>query len=97
MSDREHLRRQRQSEIDKATEQVRRNEHRHDEARFNLQDHRVLSLREWAALCGFSTDTARRIIAAGTGPPLTHLSKRRIGITVANHIRWLALGTHGAV
>ena len=63
--------------------------------RSGLEDHRVLSFKEWCALCGFSVDTGRRIINAGNGPPITHLSKRRLGITVANHVRWLARGTRG--
>jgi predicted DNA-binding transcriptional regulator AlpA len=82
--------RQRQSLQDQLAEQRRRNEHTHAEAMYRpgLADHRVLSMREWAALCGFSVDTGRRIIAAGDGPPLIQLSVRRIGIRLSDHIRW---------
>jgi hypothetical protein len=65
-------RRRRQSERDRA----------------NLDDHRVLSFRAWCELNGFSPATGRRIINAGTGPVVTQLSPRRIGITIANNVRW---------
>jgi hypothetical protein len=50
----------------------------------------TLTFRQWCLLAGFSVDTGRRIIAAGNGPPVRYLSKRRIGITVGDHLRWLA-------
>ena len=53
-----------------------------------LEDHRILSFAKWCRLCGFSLATGRRIINAGNGPIITQLSPRRIGITLANHVRW---------
>jgi hypothetical protein len=93
----EAARRRRQSERDQEQEQNRRDAHRHDEARLRpgLDDLRVLSFKEWCRLCGFSPGTGRRIINAGNGPIITQLSPRRIGITVANHIRWQASRARG--
>jgi hypothetical protein len=51
-------------------------------------DLKVLRFKEWCRLCGFSPATGRRIINAGNGPIITQLSPRRIGITLANHVRW---------
>jgi hypothetical protein len=44
-------------------------------------DDRVLTFQEFCAVNRFSTDTGRRVIAAGD-VDVIHLSKRRIGITV---------------
>ena len=81
-------RRRQQSKRDREAEQHRRDEKSHDEARFRPDDFRVLSFAEWCRLCGFSLATGRRIINAGNGPIITQLSPRRIGITIANHVRW---------
>jgi predicted DNA-binding transcriptional regulator AlpA len=56
-----------------------------------LHDHdaRVLSIRQWAELCGFSTRTAKRLLAEGDGPRHVQLSAGRVGITVADHRAWL--------
>jgi hypothetical protein len=51
-------------------------------------DNRVLTLREWCEVNGFSWNTGRRLIEAGQGPVITQLSKRRIGITIANDRAW---------
>jgi hypothetical protein len=53
-----------------------------------LNQHRVLSFLEWCLLNNFSPATGRRILKSGTGPTITQLSPRRIGITVANNARW---------
>jgi hypothetical protein len=72
-------RRRRQSERDRA----------------NLDDHRVLSFRQWCELNGFSPATGRRIINAGNGPIVTQLSPRRIGVTVGNNAIWQASRARG--
>jgi hypothetical protein len=53
-------------------------------------DDRVLTFAEWCELNRVSAATGRRLIAAGHGPVITHLSERRIGITVGANRRWLA-------
>jgi predicted DNA-binding transcriptional regulator AlpA len=56
-----------------------------------LHDHdaRVLTVAQWAGLCGFSVRTAKRLLARGDGPPRVRLSAGRVGITVAAHKAWL--------
>jgi predicted DNA-binding transcriptional regulator AlpA len=51
---------------------------------------RVRSLRETADAAGISLATLRRRIADGTGPRLTRMSQRRIGVTDRNREAWLA-------
>jgi len=51
-------------------------------------DELMLTFREWCALNRISPATGRRILAGPNGPVVTHLSERRIGITVANNRRW---------
>ena len=51
--------------------------------------HQVLSIAQWAALCGYSVQAARKLLLAGKGPPLLKLSARRYGIRVSDHIAWL--------
>jgi predicted DNA-binding transcriptional regulator AlpA len=50
---------------------------------------RVVSIREWAALAGVSHRTAKRLLAAGDGPPLLRLSERCRGIRLSDHDAWL--------
>jgi len=61
-----------------------------DRALNHDNDHRVLSFRQWCELNGFSLATGRRIVAGGTGPIITQLSIRRIGVTIANNRAWQA-------
>jgi predicted DNA-binding transcriptional regulator AlpA len=50
---------------------------------------RVLSLREWCALNGFSLATGRRILGgAGPKPRVLQLSARRIGIRESDNADW---------
>jgi hypothetical protein len=53
-------------------------------------DDEVLTFQEWKVLNKLSERTARRIIAAGppTGPVVTQLSARCIGITRGNNRAW---------
>jgi hypothetical protein len=60
----------------------------------NLDDHRVLSFRQWCELNGFSPATGRRILAGENGPVVTQLSERRIGITIRT--RWQQSRARGA-
>jgi predicted DNA-binding transcriptional regulator AlpA len=53
-----------------------------------LHDNRVLSLKDWCSLNGFSLATGRRLFAQGDGPPVIQLSTRRIGIRVADNKAW---------
>ena len=58
-------------------------------------DHSVLAL-QWCGLNGFSPATGRRIIKAGKGPPIIHLSERRIGITIGANHKWQSSRTAAA-
>jgi hypothetical protein len=55
----------------------------------------VLTFQQWCLLNGFSIGTARRLIASGDGPIITQLSPRRIGVRLADHIRWQASRARG--
>jgi hypothetical protein len=50
---------------------------------------RVRSLAETAALLGISIATLRRMITAGTGPTVTRLSPRRLGIRDSHRAAYL--------
>jgi hypothetical protein len=54
----------------------------------SIEADRVLTFAEWCALNKIGPRTGRRIIRSGTGPVVTQLSERRIGITVGNNRRW---------
>ena len=54
----------------------------------NLNDCRVLSVREWCELNNISVRTGRRLIASPDGPRVTRISTRRVGITIANNRAW---------
>jgi hypothetical protein len=62
----------------------------------NAPDHAVMSFKEWCTICGFSTDTGKRIRSGPDGPQFLKLSKQSEGITIAEHTRWLASRTKGA-
>jgi predicted DNA-binding transcriptional regulator AlpA len=51
---------------------------------------RVLSLRQWCEVNGFSKATGWRMIKRGEGPPVLQLSPRRIGIRESDNARWQA-------
>jgi hypothetical protein len=55
-----------------------------------LDDQRVMTLRQWCEVNGFSWATGLRLIKAGKGPVITQISDRRIGVTVANNGKWQA-------
>ena len=82
-------RRRRQSARDKAMRYERRRSGGGDDA-IRPDDNRVLTLAQWCALNGISLATGRRLINAGTGPVITQLSPRRIGVTVRDNRPWQA-------
>jgi predicted DNA-binding transcriptional regulator AlpA len=51
-------------------------------------DH-VRSFQVTAELLGISVPTLRRMISAGTGPTVTRLSERRVGIRDSHRTAWL--------
>jgi predicted DNA-binding transcriptional regulator AlpA len=53
-----------------------------------LADQRVMTLRQWCEVNGFSWWTGQRLIKAGQGPKILQLSPRRIGITVRANREW---------
>jgi len=53
-----------------------------------LNDHQVLTFKQWIALNNISARTGRRILAAPGGPVITRLSERRFGISVRNNRLW---------
>jgi hypothetical protein len=53
-----------------------------------LDDQRVMTLRQWSEVNGFSIFTGRRLIKAGQGPKILQLSPRRIGVTVRANREW---------
>jgi hypothetical protein len=56
---------------------------------FGLADDQVLTLSEFAKIAGISLVTLRRMIAAHSGPIVTKLSERRLGIRVRHAREWL--------
>jgi predicted DNA-binding transcriptional regulator AlpA len=61
-----------------------------------LNDAQVLTVKQWSALVGISTRTAKRRIKANDGPRLVQLSTNRVGITVGAHKAWLEARARGA-
>jgi hypothetical protein len=53
-----------------------------------LDDDCVMPFSFWCAVNGIGERTGRRILAGDSGPVVTRLSPRRIGITVGNNRRW---------
>ena len=51
-------------------------------------DDAVLTFRDWCALNKISPRTGQRILQSGTGPVVTELSARRIGITRRANRAW---------
>jgi predicted DNA-binding transcriptional regulator AlpA len=49
---------------------------------------KVLTLREFAALNGFSFMTVKRLFKAGQGPVTIQLSPKRVGIRMIDARRW---------
>jgi hypothetical protein len=53
-------------------------------------DNQILTFFEWCQINRFSERTGRRILASGTGPVVTRMSPRRIGVSIGNNARWQA-------
>jgi predicted DNA-binding transcriptional regulator AlpA len=51
-------------------------------------DRRVMTLREWSALSGFSYATAKRHKKDGTGPRFILIGKKMLGVRMCDHIAW---------
>jgi hypothetical protein len=43
---------------------------------------RIISIKAWCEMMGVSLSTGKRILASEDGPPVTRLSKRRLGILI---------------
>jgi hypothetical protein len=67
-----------------------REQERRSERDRALDDHRVMTIKQWFEVNGFSEKTGRRLLKAGKGPVITQISDRRIGVTVANNAKWQA-------
>jgi hypothetical protein len=76
-------------ESERRAEQRRQSDPTHDR-KIELNQHRVLSFIDWCLLNGISPATGRRILRSGTGPIVTQLSARRIGITIGANAEWQA-------
>lgn len=53
-----------------------------------IDELKVLTLKEWAALNTLSWQTAKRMLSDGLGPVTVQLSKRRRGVRVIDNRRW---------
>lgn len=49
----------------------------------------VLPFMEWIALAGLSEATARDMRAKGLGPRCVKLTDKKLGVTLAEHRRWI--------
>jgi hypothetical protein len=69
---------------------VSRRSPRKKQAPESENDNEVLTVRQWAALNGFSLSTAERILRGPKSerPIITQLSERRRGITRGNNRHW---------
>jgi predicted site-specific integrase-resolvase len=67
-----------------------REQERRSERDRALDDHRVMTIKQWFEVNGFSEKTGRRLLKAGKGPVITQISDRRIGVTVASNAKWQA-------
>jgi predicted DNA-binding transcriptional regulator AlpA len=62
----------------------------------DLAADRVMTLPEIAQLTGLSVITLRRMVKDRTGPTITKLSERRIGVRVRHAREWLDARTSNA-
>jgi hypothetical protein len=67
--------------------QKRKQQRRHELPPVLLDD-QVLTFLQWVKLNALSERTGKRILASGTGPTVTRLSERRVGITVRDNRAW---------
>jgi predicted DNA-binding transcriptional regulator AlpA len=52
-------------------------------------DLQILDFEQWCALLGIGAWTGRGILNSGDGPPRIQLGKRRFGIRLADHRKWM--------
>jgi predicted DNA-binding transcriptional regulator AlpA len=64
-----------------------------DDPLVGLELQRILSVKQWCALLGISLATGKRILRSGNGPKVVRISAKRIGIRLADHLRWLEART----
>jgi predicted DNA-binding transcriptional regulator AlpA len=63
--------------------------------RLPAQPDRVLTLRQFAEINSLGLRTAKRLIAAGDGPPILQLTSKRVGIRQSDAARWQAARVRG--
>ena len=63
-------------------------------ARSLSRDDQILTFKQWCQLNAISERTGARILAGLNGPPIVHLSAKRIGIRVSDN-QWQASRTQG--
>ena len=88
-------RKKRQSALQTETEQQReerlargRAERRQLRQRLAEDDDAVLTFKEWCALNSVSERQGRRILASGSGPTVTKLTDKRVGISRRANREW---------
>jgi hypothetical protein len=77
----------RKTAAEHAAEQARRDAERARLAQYQ-NPHQVLTFQQWCLLNTLSKATGKRILDSGSGPLVTELGVRRIGITVGNNAAW---------
>jgi predicted DNA-binding transcriptional regulator AlpA len=63
--------------------------------RIPAQPDRVLTVAQFAEMNSLGLRTAKRLIAAGNGPPILQLTSKRIGIRETDAARWQAARLRG--
>jgi hypothetical protein len=49
----------------------------------------ILTFQEWCDMAGLPESTARELRARGQGPRCVNLTGKKLGITLADHRRWM--------
>jgi hypothetical protein len=60
----------------------------HNGPPLTIDDQKILTLKQWAALNTLSWQTAKRLLADGLGPRTVQLSARRRGVRVIDNKLW---------
>jgi predicted DNA-binding transcriptional regulator AlpA len=56
----------------------------------------ILSFLEWCELAGLPESTAREMRARGQGPRCVQLGGRKLGVSLAEHRRWVKARTEAS-
>ena len=88
------IRRRKKTEAERAKREAKREANRALIAQVQNAN-QVLTFAQWCLLAGISVGTGRRLINSGNAPVITQLSPRRIGVRLADHIRWQASRARG--